>query len=46
MSDARLYRAQAERCRRVAALAQEREAKILNDMANEYEAKARALDKE
>jgi hypothetical protein len=40
--DAAYYRSQAERCRRLAKACAEREARILNDMAAEYEAKAAA----
>ena len=43
MTDPALYKAQAERCRRLGAMAEEREAKMLNDLADEYEAKARAV---
>ena len=44
MSDASYLRKQARRCRRLARASAEREAKILDDMADEYEAKARELD--
>ena len=42
--DSDSYKAQAARCRRMARLADEPEAQLLNEMADEYEAKARALD--
>lgn len=41
--DAAFYLKQAEQCRRLARTAQAREARILQDMADEYEAKAREL---
>jgi len=44
MSDARWFRKQATKCRQLARASREREAKILNAMADEYEAKARELD--
>lgn len=43
VSDFQHFTAQAERCRRLARHADEREARILKDMAADYEAKARAL---
>jgi hypothetical protein len=39
--DAREYRRKAQKCRQLARFSEEREAKILNDMAAEYEAAAR-----
>jgi hypothetical protein len=45
VSNADLYKAQAERCRRLAAMAEDREAKMLRNLADEYEAEARALEK-
>ncbi len=44
MSDAAYFRTQALKCRRLARSSDEREARILDDMADEYEAKARELD--
>jgi hypothetical protein len=41
--DTAYFQIQAQRCRRLARSCQQREAKILNDMADEYEAKARSL---
>ena len=45
MSDAAYFRTQASKCRRLARDALEREAKILNEMAEEYDAKAIELDR-
>jgi hypothetical protein len=39
------YRDEARRCRRLAKHAAPREQKILNDLADEYEAKAAALER-
>ncbi len=43
--DAAHYRAQAIKCRRLARRADPREATILNDMADEYDAKAKTMDR-
>jgi hypothetical protein len=40
MSDAAYFRKQATKCRQLARASQDREARILDDMAAEYEAKA------
>jgi hypothetical protein len=45
MSESRDLRDKATRCRRLARWAAEREARILNDMADGYEAEATELDK-
>jgi hypothetical protein len=44
MSDAAYFRKQATKCRQLARASQEREARILDDMAAEYAAKAIELD--
>lgn len=44
MSDAAYFRTQANKCRLLARASQAREANILIDMADEYEARARELD--
>jgi hypothetical protein len=43
--DAAYFRAQAERCRRLASASAKREVHILNDMAAEYDAKAALLER-
>ena len=45
MSDAAYFRTQANKCRRLARDALEREAKILKDMADEYDVKAMKLER-
>jgi len=44
MPDVTDFLKKAERCRRLARFSEQREANILNDMASEYEIRARELD--